>query len=314
MGAVTRRFCSLESQQRGEPLVGKGGIDQPHLLLAWPRRKWSDHIFDAKDMPEAVSSRLEVLREQGWRVQLIDRRGQDHGTRRLLMPMSGWEYAAEDGDLPGLLDALRMSEVKAMPWRIGPTAKSILLCCTHGKIDLCCAKFGNAAYQAIQAENALRGYGFDVWESSHVGGCRLAANVVALPGIRRYGRVTPEVVPELLASEKEGHAYLPCFRGVAGLNSLQQCADLAARYWLTSQGMDAELSVAEVTDPQVTCDISVTVHWRGAEEGGNLVVHCRSWETDRYSGCDELANGDARPTVCWMARSVEPLNPEEASL
>lgn len=311
MGAANLRFCSIENRQLGEPLVGKGGISQPHLLLTWPRRKWADHIFDARDMPEAVSSRLEALREKGWRVQLIDRRGHDHSLRRVLAPMSGHQYAVPDPQLPELLDALLDSEATAAPWRSGATAARLLLCCTHGKVDRCCAKFGNAAYQAIVAENKARDYGFDVWESSHVGGCRLAANVVTLPVIRRYGRVTPDTVPQLLASEAVGWPYLPCYRGTPGLNPPEQCADLAARHWLSGQGIQAEPEVMAVDTADAPNEVRVTLRWVAAHREGAVAVRCRSQELIGYSNCDDMACGDSQAMRAWQAESVTPLGSGE---
>lgn len=312
MGALKHRFCSVENQRGGEPLVGKGGIFQPHLLLTWPRRKWDDHVFAAKDMPDAVSERLEALRERGWRVQLIDRRGHDHAERRLLAPMSGHEYAASDAELPGLLEALLDGEAPAAHWRSGTTARRLLLCCTHGKVDRCCAKFGNAAYQAIRSENEARGYGFDVWESSHVGGCRLASNVVSLPALHRYGRVTPEAVPALLESEAAGRPYLPCFRGRAGLNSLEQCADLAARQWLAERGIEAEVEVRDVEAPESPCTVAVTIRWQAGPQAGVLSVRCRSRELTGFGNCDDMAIGETHSILAWWAESVTALPAGEA--
>lgn len=312
MGAANHQFCSVENQRMGEPLVGKGGITQPHLLLTWPRRKWADHIFAAKDMPESICAQLEALREQGWRVQLIDRRGHDHSVRRVLAPMSGQEYAAQEPELPHLLDALLDGEAAAAPWRSGTTAERLLLCCTHGKVDRCCAKFGNAAYQAILAENEARAYGFDVWESSHVGGCRLAANVVTLPVIRRYGRVTPETVPELLASEIAGRPYLPCFRGTTGLNPAEQCADLAARHWLSERELDAEPAVVSVDTGEAPEAVQVTLRWISERLEGVLAVRCQSQELTGYSNCEDLSSGESFSARAWRAVSVTPVTSPEA--
>lgn len=304
MSSYKHRFCSVENQQGGEPLVGKGGLFQPHLLLAWPRRKWDDHVFAAKDMPDAVAVRLEALRKQGWRVQLIDRRGHNHTLRRLLAPMSGHEYAASDADLTNLLDALHDGLAAADTWHCGSTTQRLLLCCTHGKVDRCCAKFGNAAYQALCRENKARGFDFDIWESSHVGGCRLAANVVSLPALHRYGRVTPELVPELLATEAQGKPYLPCFRGRAGLNPLEQCADLAARRWLSEQGVQAEVKVTAVEEPQTPCEVVVPVQCEADRHVNTLNIRCRSRVLTGYGNCGAMASGETHSQLVWWVESV----------
>jgi len=314
MGASNQHFCSVENLQQGEPLAGMGGEPVPHLLLVWPRKKWIDHVFTAKDMPEAVLTRLKAIREQGWRVQLIDRRGEDYSTRRVFTPMSGHEYTASDAELPHLLEALITGESNAAHWRSGPSPDRLILCCTHGKVDRCCAKFGNAAYKAIRSENESQNYGFDVWECSHVGGCRLAANVMALPAKRMYGRVTPEAVPELLAAEAAGQPYMPCFRGVAELSSLGQCADLAARYWLDEHGMAADsVTVTAPDDPAEPCAVNVAVQWRSGHQSGSLQVHCWSREMQVYGSCDDLAAGEANKVLRWWAESVTSLASGEAS-
>lgn len=314
MGVSNQQFCSVVNHRQGEPLAGLGGEPVPHLLLVWPRKKWTDHVHGAKDMPEAVLDRLTAIQERDWRVQLIDRRGEDYSVRRVFTPMSGHEYAATDSDLPALLDALLAEESDAARWRTGPAPNRILLCCTHGKVDRCCAKFGNAAYQAIRAENEARGYGFDVWESSHVGGCRLAASVVALPNIRKYGRVSPETVPELLAAEAADRPYLPCFRGVAGLSRLEQCADLAARRWLEGQEMVADIvSVTSPAASEALDEAEVVVTWRSNQQEGRLQVSCWSQEMRIYGGCDQLVTGETNTMLCWWAESVTSMPSGEVS-
>lgn len=311
MSASHHHFCSVENLRQGEPLAGMGGEPVPHFLLVWPRKKWMDHVFTAKDMSEAVLTRLTAIREKGWRVQLIDRRGEDYSVRRVFTPMSGHEYTASDADLPDLLDAFRDDESKAVKWRSGPAPDHLLLCCTHGKVDRCCAKFGNAAYKAICSENERLGYGFDVWECSHVGGCRLAANVLALPSIRKYGRVTPETVPDLLAAEAEDRPYLPCFRGNAFLNPLEQCADAAARQWLEDRGIRAEVSVASREEPTEPGEATMVVSWRSQEDSGVLRMRCWSRILDIYGSCDDLAAGETNTMLCWWADSISSVAAEE---
>lgn len=70
--------------------------------------------------------------------------------------------------------------------------RSLVLCCTHGRHDRCCAKFGFAAYKALVAAAERRWRDrFSVWEVTHLGGCRLAASVMLFPEMRKYGRLAP---------------------------------------------------------------------------------------------------------------------------
>ncbi len=68
-----------------------------------------------------------------------------------------------------------------------PVDHPLLVVCTHGKRDRCCAKNGRPLYDALRRETES-GW---VWQSTHVGGDRFAGNVVVFPQGLYYGRVEP---------------------------------------------------------------------------------------------------------------------------
>ena len=70
----------------------------------------------------------------------------------------------------------------------------LLLVCTHGKHDRCCAKFGRPLYDAVREQVDEEW----VWQSTHVGGDRFAGNLVVLPDGVYYGRVEPSEAWPLL--------------------------------------------------------------------------------------------------------------------
>lgn len=80
--------------------------------------------------------------------------------------------------------------------------------CTHGQRDLCCAEFGMPVYRALRDRVQDR-----VWQTSHLGGHRFAANVLAAPTATLYGRVTPQDLDTLLAATESGSLYRPLARG-----------------------------------------------------------------------------------------------------
>ena len=67
------------------------------------------------------------------------------------------------------------SWVRADPWL--PHVHPLVLVCTNGRHDPCCATFGRPLARVLR-EGAQRD---DVWECSHIGGDRFAANIVILP-------------------------------------------------------------------------------------------------------------------------------------
>src|SRR5262249_48827319 len=101
----------------------------------------------------------------------------------------------------------------------------LLLVCTHGKHDRCCALHGRPPYD-VPAHPAPPGW---VWQASHLGGDRFAGNVVVLPEGLYYGRVRPEEAWTVLDEHLAGRIHLPRFRGRAGLPFAVQAAEIAVR-------------------------------------------------------------------------------------
>ena len=101
----------------------------------------------------------------------------------------------------------------------------LLLVCTHGKHDRCCARYGRPLYQAL-AEQADDGW---VWQSSHVGGDRFAGNVVVLPDGLYFGRVEPADAWSLLDEYLAGRIDLEHYRGRSAHTFAEQAAERAIR-------------------------------------------------------------------------------------
>ena len=75
-----------------------------------------------------------------------------------------------------------------------PDDKDLYLVCTHGKHDPCCALRGRPVAAAMAQVRPGQ-----VWECSHIGGERFAANVLLLPSGLVYGRVLPFAAEEFIA-------------------------------------------------------------------------------------------------------------------
>ena len=86
--------------------------------------------------------------------------------------------------------------------------QKLFFVCNNGLRDACCAKFGipvQRAVAAVAGENA--------WQCTHIGGHRLAPNLLFLPHAISYGRGTPEIAETLVDSYRRGELYLPHLRG-----------------------------------------------------------------------------------------------------
>jgi hypothetical protein len=92
-----------------------------------------------------------------------------------------------------------------------PVSEPMFLVCVHGRRNVCCARFGVPLAQSLAARRPGQ-----VWESTHVGGHRFAANLVILPHGLYYGPVdTPRAIAAISAYER-GAIAAERYRGRAG--------------------------------------------------------------------------------------------------
>jgi hypothetical protein len=105
-----------------------------------------------------------------------------------------------------------------------PWAGPLVLVCTHGRHDACCAERG----RPLAAELA-RVAPDQVWECSHLGGDRFAGNVLVLPRGLGFGRVDPARGPGLLDDLSRDVLDLDLMRGRATLPMAAQFAEIHLR-------------------------------------------------------------------------------------
>jgi hypothetical protein len=102
--------------------------------------------------------------------------------------------------------------------RQGP--QHLALVCTQGRHDLCCAVRGRPV--ALELTRSARLW--DVWECSHVGGDRFAANLLLLPSGEMFGGLDPTSAVDTLTAFDAGRIVLPHHRGRVGCTPVAQAA------------------------------------------------------------------------------------------
>jgi hypothetical protein len=100
-----------------------------------------------------------------------------------------------------------------------PDDAPVYLVCAHSRHDTCCALRGRPVAAALADLRPGR-----VWECSHIGGERFAANVLMLPSGLVYGRVLPFAAPEFVAAAEAGEVVGALVRGRIGLVPVAQAA------------------------------------------------------------------------------------------
>lgn len=191
----------------------------------------------------------------------------------------GAELAAD-----GHLDRSRVE-----PWERWD--ERITLVCTNGRHDACCASQGRPVVRALRTTDRSD----TVWESSHVGGDRFAANVVVLPDGLYFGRCEPDAAAGLLDRLAAGRVDLDRFRGRATRDVDAQAAEYFVRSHL---GIDRLDDVEQVT----------VVDRRGAQRVATVRltpldgVDRPSTVTVRFRHTTELS---AEPLTCGGPAGVE---------
>lgn len=103
-------------------------------------------------------------------------------------------------------------------------AGPVLLVCTHGRHNACCARVGAPLARFLHERFGHERFG-EVWETTHVGGDRYAANLVCLPHGLYYGDLDEERAMTAAEEYRRGRVVLEGYRGRVGIPEPVQAAE-----------------------------------------------------------------------------------------
>ena len=109
--------------------------------------------------------------------------------------------------------------IRAAPNAMPQDPAPLYAVCAHGTHDVCCAIRGRPVAAALDRVRPGQ-----VWESSHVGGDRFAANVLVLPSGVLYGRVVESAAGALVEAVDRGGVLHQHLRGRVGFQPDVQAA------------------------------------------------------------------------------------------
>jgi hypothetical protein len=195
-------------------MLGTASTVRSWLLIEHPG-PWGRFALPESRLPDGLGDELRLRAEAARvRVLLIRRRGRSGEASPTAFairsgPEQPWiermELERFEGVLELDLDRLGHGE------RLGagvPHAGAVVLVCTHGRHDPCCAERGRPLAEALS-----RSFPGETWESSHFGGDRFAGNLVVFPHGFYFGRVWPEESEAVLRTYLEGRLDLEHLRG-----------------------------------------------------------------------------------------------------
>jgi hypothetical protein len=218
--------CSTAARRRPDQLAGTATQVRSFLLVEAPG-PWGEVALRDSRLPAETKTWLRAQAASlHVRVLLVRRPGRTApGTTRVFAVRTGeWCETAvlervEDVTSLDLSALARGRSPGLTPWH-GP----VVLVCTHGRHDACCAERGRPLATALAA---LRSDA--VWECSHLGGDRFAGNALVLPDGLGYGWVTADDVPTLVDDLDRGLLTLELLRGRATLPMAAQFAEIELR-------------------------------------------------------------------------------------
>ena len=192
--------CSDASSRRDEPMFATGSQVRGWLLVE-VRGAWGEDAIHASALGEHVPSHWkDELKRRHIRAVCIrsDTRAEVAGVRLFACaarrPGTGaaplWRRQVGSlADVAAAVETLHVDEPPGGEWE--HVQESLILVCTNGRHDQCCANLGRPLVRALRDSP----WADRVWECSHIGGDRFAANVVVLPDSLYFGRVEPDVSP-----------------------------------------------------------------------------------------------------------------------
>jgi len=283
--------CSASSARLGEPLAGTGPVATAWLAIEQPG-PWGRQALSESHLDPELGRELDRKAEAaGVRIALIRRPGRhalaqvepvtdpddgegnvdaDAGTsRRVLLastiPGRSYLRSMTITDPQQLLDLDFAALAAGDPIGGEPVAKPVLLVCTNGKRDRCCALLGRAlTLDLAEAMAALApADGVEIWESNHLGGHRFAPTAVVLPTGYAYGRLDAESGMAAVEAARAGRMLTRLCRGRSSWSRLGQAAELALRDELQEFAADAVLVTGEQPSSPGQWTVDLTVHGAG---------------------------------------------------
>lgn len=277
--------CSDAARGRADPMLGTAP-PQARFLLVETDSGWGFGGFPdlslQQDIKDEVIARADAV---GARLMLIRRPGRQSSTVCYLrawcavdtgappgrrVTWGTWAYPAE------LLSGVERLEGLAADASGGDTDdedtppvadEPLVLVCTHGKKDPCCAVRGRPVADAL-----WRRWPEQTWECSHTGGDRFAANVLLLPDGAAYGGLDVDTALTTVEAHGRGEPVPAYLRGAAGLPRPVQAAVVAVHDQLGPLPWRSVVPTGTAPGRQGPGDVAATVVTLALADGRRVEV------------------------------------------
>lgn len=248
---IAERLCSLAALREGQDPVGSVSLTEG-LLFIEAATPWSNAFYEA-DPAGTVQQRVRAAvlahfagrhatgaAASPWGLRNVyaiapDREWSPKDKRRALLalrpraPFAEYaltEFAFETSDVEG--PVALASAFLAERYEPGTFARYEVprppvrefFVCTHGHVDICCAKFGIPLYASLRALPGVR-----AWRTSHFGGHRFAPTVKEFPSGYTWGFVDEEAARAIVSRRPQPEVLARAVRGWIGVDGPLQALD-----------------------------------------------------------------------------------------
>jgi hypothetical protein len=248
--ATERFFCSEGARVRDDPIAGTASHGVVWVLIEYPGG-WPANGFEGLDLePETKKLVLSAAQAARARVLLVRRPGrrrrEAHKHWAVLRHEDSGAYRQQWGTWRHDEDLAEIAAALGIPGKLGHPP--VILVCAHSQHDQCCAVRGRPVGRALSER-----WPELVWECSHVGGDRFAANVVVAPDGVYYGRLDAESSVVTIEEHLAGRIHGDYLRGYTDLFPPQQAAVAATLRRFGPAGRNDYVVAATIRDGD---------HWR----------------------------------------------------
>ena len=255
-----RFFCSELSRSEREPL-GATASRVDHWLLVEYRGLWGPNALRSSGLSDQVKRSLREQVRARPRTRLLFVRRPDRRGRAAFRAYAATSHVGEESLTCHSFEDYEDLRTIDLAGSGEPVAHPLLLVCTHGKHDQCCALHGRPLFDA-RAEQVDEEW---VWQTTHVGGDRFAGNVVCLPHGLYYGRVERGDALTLLEEHLADRIVLASYRGRSVHSFAEQAVERDVRETTGELKIDA-LRLVRHEGERVSFAMGDAVHERVVTE------------------------------------------------
>ena len=239
LSATDCKFCSVISKTNGEDPIGSANPTDSWLVMELPL-PWTEERFHSDPLLKPIHDLFHELFVKGIRVSpmaiapdreySVPERSHVFYYRRPSQHFSQFErqtFLLPTEQIAALAKALTYEPESLQQFlAYQQPADNIrdLMVCTHGNIDMACARFGQPIYKKLRDDYAANGQ-LRVWRCSHFGGHQFAPTLVDFPSGQVWGHLEEDILETLIHRHQPVAKLRPFYRGWAGVDRYTQMVE-----------------------------------------------------------------------------------------